>query len=493
VNYIEVEEGRALYAEVTVEQPVVVVEGVEEPKPPLRVGGTFMIHDGDIRLSLVRFDKFFHVADEPHLIGRTEENWTASLYDLVPGGSGQRGHTGLTTYYQTMLVNTALIGWEPWLAEYRTRRTVFRVPGADYLMRHCPTFDSIANNKFGEEKEHMAVDVAVMGGRVRIYYNSSGSMDSDYAKEVWPVVELEFDELQPLEEMRRRVITFLRFLSSLSSDVFKAGEQIVSRLSHEEWVKEVHKRNNPPDFSVYYYEGRKRAPVTDARIHRSYALLHDDDEKKAFVDCLVEWFARNDKWEGATSAMMDAFALDDVMSPTRLLNATKWIESTPGTSAKQAMEEGDVVALSSLLSRHAIRLGYGKLLGRLKNSLRRIAEEQNADRFVRLVAELRATFGAKVVGDDLAAWVSEAFTLRGKAAHRPIIRQTDEEYELFAKAVYAAECFAYLMLIRELPMCERGRERATSSPMVEYYRVEIKGIWPKDVKAKGMGKGKAQN
>ncbi|WAC27870.1 hypothetical protein [Ancylobacter sp. SL191] len=488
MSYIEVEEGRALYAEVTVEQPVVVVEGVEEPKLPLRVGGTFMIKDGDIRLSLVRFDEFFHVADETHLIARTEKNWTASLYDLVPGGSGQLGHTDLTTYHQTILVNTALVGWEPWLPEYRTRRTVFRVPGADYLMRHRSTFDGMANNKFGAEQDHMAVDATVMGGRVRIYYNASGSMDSDYAKEVWPVVELEFDELQPLQEMRRRVITFLRFLSSLSLNVFTAGEQIVSHLSHDEWIKEAHEGNNPPDFSVYYYEGRKRAPVTDARLHGSYALLHDDDERTAFVDCLVEWFARNDRWEGAASAMMDAFSLDDVMSPNRLLNATKWIESTPGAAAKQAMEERHVVALASLLSRHAIRLGYEKLLGRLKNSLRRIAEEQNADRFVRLVAELKATFGDKVVGDDLAAWVAEAFTLRGKAAHRPIISQTDEEYELFAKAVYAAECFAYLMLIRELPMCERGRKRATSSAMVEYYRLEIKGIWPKDMKVKGRGK-----
>lgn len=491
MSYIDVEEGRALYAEVTVEPPVMVVEGVEEPQPPLRVGGTFMIHDGDIRLSLVRFDEFFHVAKETYLIARTEKNWSASLYDLVPGGSGERGHTDLTTYHQTMLVNTALIGWKPWLPEYRTRRTVFRVPGADYVMRHYPTFDGMANKKFGDDKEHVAIDATVKGGRVCIYYNASGSMDSDYAKEVWPVVELEFNEVQPLDEMRRRVITFLRFLSSLSSNAFKASEQIVSRLSHEEWIKEVHEHNNPPDFSIYYYEGRKRAPITDARIHGSYALLHDDDERKAFVDCLVEWFARDDKWEGAASAMMDAFSLDDVMSPTRLLNATKWIESTPGTAAKQAMEEGHVVALSSLLSRHAIRLGYEKLQGRLKNSLRRIAEEQNADRFVRLVADLKATFGEKVVGDDLAAWVAEAFTLRGKVAHRPIIRQTDEEYELFAKAVHAAECFAYLMLIRELPMCEAGRKRAASSAMVEYYRVEMKGIWPKDVKAKGRSKAKA--
>lgn len=484
MSFIEVEDGCALYAEVTVEQPVKVVEGVEELQPPLLVGGTFMIQDGDIRLSLVRFDEFFDVADKTHLIARTEKNWTASLYDLVSGGKGHRGHTDLITYTQTVLVNTALIGWEPWLPEFRTRRTVFRVSGADYLMRHNPTFYGVANNKFGDAKERVVVDVAVIGGRVRIYYNASCSIQSDYPTEVWPIVELEFDDLQSLEEMRRRVITFLRFLSSLSSNALNAGEQIVSRLSRKEWVKELHERNSPPDFSVYYYEGRKRAPVTDARIHGSYALLRDDDERKAFVDCLVEWFARNVNWEGATSAMMDAFALNDVMSSTRLLNATKWIESTPGTAAKQAIKETHVLALSSLISRHAIRLGYEKLLGRLKSSLKRIAEEQNADRFARLVAVLKITFGDQVVGDDLAAWVSEAFTLRGRAAHRPIIRQTDKEYELFAKAVHAAECFAYLMLIRELPMCERGRERAASSSMVEYYRKEIKGTWPKDVKAK---------
>ena len=64
------------------------------------------------------------------------------------------------------------------------------------------------------------------------------------------------------------------------------------------------------------------------------------------------------------------------------------------------------------------------------------------------------------------------------------MRQSEMEYQLFSKATHAAECAAYLLLIKDLPMTEKGRKRAASAKMVEYYRVEMKGDYPKKYKAK---------
>jgi len=250
-------------------------------------------------------------------------------------------------------------------------------------------------------------------------------------------------------------------------------------------VQAIKDKLYPVDYSIYYYNDRtKYAEKTERseRLHGAFVLMHDDQERDAFVECLVAWFARDAEWEGAASAMSDAFKLREMMTPNRLLNATKWIEATPGTKPEQAIAKGHIAALSNLMSREAIKLGYDKIRGRLSNSLGQIAKEQNADRFLRLVRQLQTRFGADVVGEDLAAWVAEAFTLRGKIAHGPLLRQSEQEYELFAKAVHAAECFAYLMLISDLPMGEAGRKRVAHALMVEYYRAGIKGTSPSEFK-----------
>jgi hypothetical protein len=485
MSYIEVEEGSALYAEAVIPQPTMMVEGVAQEQPALHVGGTFIIEDGDIRLKLVRMDKYFHVGDETeHLVVRTEKNWTASLFDIVPSSSGQHG-TKSAAYWQDILVNTAIVGWEEWKPEYHVRRTIFRVPGADHFLRHYPTYQGMTNKKFSEEKEHEALDAEVSFGRIRITYWANSTMDSDYARDVWPVVELQFTDEQSLEDMRHHVISFLRFLSCTASHRMTASEQTISRLDHDEWLDAVKARNAPVDYSVYYFEGdkpKKQNKRNEARIYGSFALLHDDEERDAFVDCLKAWFARERDWEGAASALIVAYNLDDEMSPTRLLNAVKWIEETPGTKAQRAIPKPDADKLTRVVVEEAKRLGYGDYTDAFRNMIGAIAKERHTVRFERLVAELKAQFGDQVVGDDLAAWVTKAVALRNPAAHGMILRQTDEEYEEFAKAVHAAECFAYLLLIRDLPMTKQGLTRAASSSLVEGYRVNIKGSMPKVVK-----------
>ena len=484
MSFIEVEKGKAFYCEAALDHPALVVENKVVEQAPITLGGTFTIDGGDIRLRLVRFDKIFHVPDGARLEARTEENWVASLFDIVRMGVGRAGGGNRTSYSENVLVNTALIGWDIWSKDDRVRRTQFRVPEADLLLRHRPTFNGLANNPIGKAPEHLAFDVPVTGGYVRIRYGASGSTDSNYPRDIWPLVEMEFDEGISLTALRKQTITMLRFLSASASMRLSACEQTVSRLSHAEWLGQIEKGEHPHDYSVYYYEKeQERSKLSNlGRLYGAFAFLYGDEERSAFIACLQAWFARNADWEGAASAMMDAFSFRDVMSPERLLNATKWIEATPGVKAHPVMSEEHILALCKLVSRNAVRLGYRAISGRLRNSLRQIASEQNVQRFARLVADLKVCYGDQVVGDDLAEWVAEAFSWRGKAAHRPIIGQTEAEYECFAKATHAAECFAYLMLLRDLPMSHEGKKRVESAPLVEEYRFGIKGQRPRDIK-----------
>jgi hypothetical protein len=483
MSFIEVERGKSYYCEVALDQLAKVVEGATIEQPPIAIGGIFSIDGTDIRLRLVHFDEHFHVSDEAPLKVRTEANWTASLFDTISEGAGHIMCADRVAFSQNVLVNTALIGWDAWTADDRVRRTQFRVFEVELFLRHWPTFKGLLDSQFGKASNQEAFDVPVAGGCVRVQYNASGNTQSHYPRDVWAVVEMEFDEGISLSAMRNRSITMLRFLSAVASTHLQAREQIVSRLTRNEWLTAVKAREHPLDYSVYYYEGDKKNTSPGGRRgpHCAFAHLYDDTERNAFIACLQVWFSRNADWEGAASAMMSTFALHDEMSPERLLNATKWIEATPGTKPQPAMSEDHILALCKLVSRNAEKLGYGVIAGRLRNSLRQIANEQNAQRFARLVSELKTFYGDQVVGDDLAEWVAEAFSWRGRAAHRPMIGYTEVEYKRLFKAIQAAECFAYLMLIRDLPMSDTGRKRVASAELVERYCVGIKGQRPRDI------------
>ncbi|MEG8030682.1 hypothetical protein QP179_03315 [Sphingomonas aurantiaca] len=484
MNYIRIEPNKSFYGEVELEQPSMVVDGQEVAQPSMTIGGTFAIADGVPRLNLVKFDQHFHVSDGVPLTMRTEENWVVSLFDTVPLRTGRRGGPVSLTYYQHVISNLTLVSWEQWKPEYRVRRATFRVPLADYILRHWPTYQQLADSKLGHHVAREAIVAPIAGGTVRIHYSLSGSGDSDYPKEVWPLIEMEFDTGLDLNEAGHSVLTFVRFLSAVSSVVLEASELQFSQLTHAEYNQAHIDGHMPIEYSVYYQRevGPSKADPEHIRTWGAFAFLNDDAERDAFVACLTAWFGRSDDYEGATLTMMEAMSLKGQINPTRLINATKWIEATPGVKPKSAMKDLDITALSSLLARNAIKLGYSNIRGRIANCFKQIASEANSARFIRLVAELKLVYGEKVVGDDLASWVAEAFTVRGSVAHGPIIRQTELQYQIFVRATYAAECFAYLLLLRDLPMSDEGRIRVGSAAMVEKYGHGIRGQSPVDFK-----------
>jgi hypothetical protein len=146
MSFIKVEDGKSFYCEARLDQPAEIVEGIAIEQPVINLGGIFTVCGGGIRLKLVCFDHVFHVPNDAVLVVRTEANWTASLFDMVSLGTGQHGHTDRVAYRQDFLVNTALIGWDRWTADDRVLRTRFRVPDADFLLRHRPTFAGLSNS-----------------------------------------------------------------------------------------------------------------------------------------------------------------------------------------------------------------------------------------------------------------------------------------------------------------------------------------------------------
>ena len=151
------------------------------------------------------------------------------MFENVSFETGQHGLTDNVAYCQTIISNTTLIGWDAWGDHDLVRRTEFRVPQADRLLIHRPTYNGAANTGLDEANEHVIIHVPVAGGRVEVRYHLSWNTGRDYPDEVWPLVMLEFLEGVTLQHMRRQVITFLHFLSACLTQ--RSGSARTDRLA----------------------------------------------------------------------------------------------------------------------------------------------------------------------------------------------------------------------------------------------------------------------
>lgn len=449
---------------------------------PDTLAGTFSIDGGDIRLSLIRFDQFFHLDEGQALRVRTEGNWIASMFDNIRNSSGQRGGaTASCAYYEEFFSNTTVIGFDAWTDADRVKRVSFRIPRADGLFEHSPIFVKAADSEIGKASTDLFA-TATAQEEISGWLLLSGSLSSKTPQRVEPWITIAFADGRTLDNMRAAVARVVRFLSSMSGVALAAEEITISRYSKEDYRARIEKCEQANYHSVYYYFSSPERTSAKVDLFHTLASLRDESCRSSFEAALAAWIVRDDEWSAATALMMEWLRRVGVMSGERLLTATRWLEDTPGTQAQGVIDRDHVKALGKLVGKWAGKLGYGSLAGRFKNALALIALESNRERFQRLVGEVRAAFGQEVVGDDIVDWLLEAMKFRGPAAHRARTG-IDDDYRVFARAVYAIECLDLLIMLKDLPIGADAIERAPRHPLVQEYRLGCHGQTPTQVRA----------
>lgn len=167
--------------------------------------------------------------------------------------------------------------------------------------------------------------------------------------------------------------------------------------------------------------------------------------------------------------MADTLSKQGVMSASRLLSATRCLEEMPDATPRKVISKEHAKALGKLVGRGAAQLGYGPIAGRFTNAISNIALETNRERLGRMVTDVRLVFGEAVVDQHLVDWVAEALSMRGRAAHGARTA-LDDEYEVFARAVEAVECLNILLVLKDLPLGDEHRARASRHTLVQQYR-----------------------
>lgn len=455
MSRVEVEHGRRYYCEVV---------GSSEP-----LAGTFMIAGTDIRASLVRFDRFLRHETEGALRVRTEGNWFASMFDLIPSGWSQRGGGESRTYVQDTSSNIALIGWDIWTDDDLVNRLIFRIPGLDPLFNISPHLNSVIDSNMARLPDLTAFKVEAGGVSVKAWLAPSGNLTSERPRDVTPWMVVEFSRGVLLADIRQMVHQILRFFSTVAGKHLHAADLVVSRHTEAEITRRAETREPTSEHRVFRYEDGSDFLLDQIEPYSALVSLWAPDDRRALEASLVAWIERAEVWEPAAAMLNDTLSKQGVMSVSRLLSASRCLEEIPGASPVNTITKDHAKALSKLVGRGAEKLGYGAVAGRFKNAISKIALETNRERLARLVSDVRSAFGPEVVDDHIVDWVAEGLSMRGRAAHGARTA-LDDEYEVFARAVEAIECLNVLLMLKDLPLGDEHIARASRHPLVQQYR-----------------------
>jgi hypothetical protein len=442
----------------------------------LGLTGNFVIERDIMKVELFSYEKFFHVDCDDYLLLRTETNDMASLHDNIPGETGHtHSRPALTTYSATIISNLVVIGRDPWPPADLVRQTRFRIPHVHDTLHHVPSFNRVANTKFGTDVNNVIFSAQIGDERIQASYNYSGSMSYNYPQKVEAVLGIEFDTPQTLREYRMRVQAIVRFFTAALGTRLHASDIGISRLTDVEQRVAIESGAGLGNHLVYEIQDAHEPRESGSDVWTGHQFVHsrDDTELSALIACLTMWIRRDTEWLRSTVLMLECMALDGVMSADRLLSACKWFEEIPGTKSEVAISPDDIEEIAKHANKKAIELGYADLAGRVTGAVKGLSRETRAQQLGRVVSEVRRVFGQDCLDDQIVSFLIKAYGFRGRVAHGHFSPEDDKEYSEFAKSVYAMECVSYLLTISDLPMLDAGKKRVLGNPMVRNYKMSF--------------------
>lgn len=436
--------------------------------------GTVIVSEQTIQASIYGFTDYFYVKGEPILL-RTATNEIVSLHSNItsaPGENSRLIEPRYTTYYQEILSNVAVVGYDPWTTDDRVRHVSFSVKHCTQLMSHRDKLKAIGSNRYPTEDRFRLFSDVAEEFTLKAGYAATYGMDFDAPTEFWPVFEIEFKRPRGIQEYISSVSDYVSFLSFCLGVKLKPSSIHIDRLSGDEVRNAIEHNAYPGHHRVYYVWPEVDIDTRDLWLGGSPVHSLNDAELSALRACLVAWMNRTANWKKSYSLMMTSFGLRKVISAERLINACRWLDDMALARSQDALSQTEVEEIAATAGKKALELGHNEtIVGRIAGAIKRIRVESAEERFTRLVAKVEERFGRGILGDEAAVHLKTAIQFRGRVAHGEFRPRDSAEFRAFSKSILAMEALCYLLTAYELPISQTGASRIGSNPLVRDYLV----------------------
>lgn len=430
----------------------------------------FHFDDKEMAANLFAFDEHLGGEFDDLLVLRLENNSIVSLHDNLAQGTAQNidVRNGKQTSSRHITSNAVVVGDNAWKGGDPVRRVQFSIEHADELLRNSARFEAIADAKFDDMPDTGLCELPLQDMTIKVGHVAYGNLSFKRPRQIGLRYEITFDEPRDLNSYMPAMLLVVQFISAALGHAFAPSDICISRLTSAEMIEAISGQRRYRDHRLFYVWPVK-APEETMWIGRAFAHARNDQDLAILVDCLRVWAERDGEWGGATTMMMGALSLQNVMSGERLLNACNWLEEIPGAASEMAVSDEDIAAIAEAAAAEADSRGHAEYKPRVAGIIRsQLKKESNAERFARLRQSVVERFG-ETIGVEIMPHLLAAMQYRGRVAHGHFHPANGDDFQAFAKSIYAMEALCYLLTIKDLPMSAEGAERAVRQRIVTDY------------------------
>lgn len=400
-------------------------------------------------MKLVGFEHFVHFGHGDSVLLQLEDNCYCSAI-AHPTSPGINQTAVGSCHFLNFDVGQAIIGFRPWSETDRVRELYFRLTDTNGTLEAPDIRRSIAATKIGENPNAEIIKASSGDATITISYGLSfGWLDDFHTIDDFQGC-VRFSNSKTIEEIGEYIAVLRTFFTMAAGiTVLTKDYCLVPESNHEQPLLSGGAAVAP--FQLFWPGGEQdlsEAPNTSkpSSVLRSW----NPADRENLSKCLTFWLENWSTWKPAFQALFLATRAGSTFDIDRVINACKWLETTPGAGAQKFGIEAELKKVTEVAQSKAAELGL-QLGVRIAFAIEKLNTESQRD-VVRRLINIAAPRGDEDLKRRFLSDVHRAYDFRNRFAHSAFDHRGNGEFGTYVRCTMAVEALAFLLLYKSLPL-----------------------------------------
>ena len=411
------------------------------------VAGKFLLSEEGIKVKLVDFEGSLHLPEKSSLILELEDCRYATLLAKTHGLGSSWSET-LSNSYNTITAYIAVVGFRPWLETDRIKSLNFTFSDSNEMLFAPDIRQKISQhrNRFPDSK---IFEFSIDGLTITTGYYISKEILNDVFVTKGFYCNINFEDGKDISDIGEALFKAQTFFSFVAGGTIEFEDYTIETVHRDTGKLPTGSDLQRNHFDLVWPSRLNNSSKSEYSI-RSYLCCWDKENREIFENCFSKWIASWPKWSKAINGLFISLGRQNNYDGDRLLNACKWLESTPGADQNKVKLSGDLNELIKYATEKANNLSTTEA-SRVKNALKNLSTESRnslLDRLLERANRLTKIQNVEPMKKDIHA----AFATRGKFAHSKFHFNHQDDFQKSVQQIQAVEALAFMLLIAELPL-----------------------------------------
>ncbi|QUJ77349.1 hypothetical protein KDD17_04930 [Sulfitobacter albidus] len=402
-----------------------------------------------IDVKLVGFEDFVYFKHDASIALRLEDNQycTVTPISTSPGSASTARHT---CHYLTFDARQVILGFRPWEEDDRVKEFHFKLSNTNGLLDAPDIRRRITVSKLGDLPDATIIEARSGDATVTISYSYSFDWRDDNFSVSDAHGSVEFAKPKSVAEVSKFVAVLRTFFTMAAAIEVRTGDYwLVPDRDQEQPL--VGGGTAPASFQLIWPTGQAEA-AEENRDHQPTSVLRcfEEVDRKSTSSCLTFWMENWATWNPAFSGLLLATREGNIFDTSRILNACKWLESTPDAKQLKLDNKYELKKISEAAIEKACDLGLD-LSDRILGAISQLRTESRNDLLKRLI-DLTVQKDDPLLKERFLKDIHKAFNIRGRFAHSKFDHTSNDEFGDYVRCTQAVEALAFFLLYRKLPL-----------------------------------------